>query len=59
MNSDLREILGYDTKDTKKLELSNLMNPPYSMLHHKWMKEPSARVPMQSCRCVDFRQAWQ
>lgn len=37
-------------QETQKMDLSKLMNPPYSMLHHRWMREPAARVPQQSCR---------
>jgi hypothetical protein len=34
----------------KHANLANLMPVPFNMLHNKWMKEPSAKVPKQSCR---------
>lgn len=52
MNSDLQSMLGYTAKEVARMDMSHLMSVPYSMLHHRWMKEPSARVPPQSCRCV-------
>eukprot|EP00983_Pelagomonas_calceolata_P032257 1012150-Pelagomonas_calceolata.AAC.13 len=35
-----------------KLDISQLMPPPYNFLHGGWMKEPSAKKPKQSCRWV-------
>lgn len=32
------------------MDISQLMSHPYSMLHYKYMKEPPAKVPLQSCR---------
>jgi hypothetical protein len=33
-----------------KMDISQLMAPPYAQLHYKYMKEPPAKVPLQSCR---------
>ncbi len=52
MNTDLASALGYTPKQAVKMDISNFMSPPYSMLHYKWMKEPPAKVPLQSCRCA-------
>jgi len=35
-----------------KMDISELMPPPYSLLHAGWMKTPSTKKPKQSCRCV-------
>lgn len=42
-----------------KMDISELMPPPYSLLHAGWMKTPSTKKPKQSCRCVWMRaEAW-
>ncbi|GLI64845.1 hypothetical protein VaNZ11_008226 [Volvox africanus] len=50
MNTDLATALGYTPKQAVKMDISQLMSPPYSQLHYKYMKEPPAKVPLQSCR---------
>ncbi|KAG2450719.1 hypothetical protein HYH02_004557 [Chlamydomonas schloesseri] len=50
MNTDLASALGYTPKQAVKMDISQLMSHPYSMLHYKYMKEPPAKVPLQSCR---------
>lgn len=39
-------------QEAARLDLSRLISPPYNALHPKWMKEPSPRIPLQSCRWV-------
>lgn len=64
INSGLRNLLDYRVKQTKKLDLSKLMPPPFSVLHQRWMKEQTPKIPLQSCRksatvlireCLDFK----
>ncbi|GFR48517.1 hypothetical protein Agub_g10412 [Astrephomene gubernaculifera] len=50
MNTDLASALGYTPKQAVKMDISQFMSHPYSMLHYKYMKEPPAKVPLQSCR---------
>ncbi|GLC33063.1 hypothetical protein PLESTB_000374500 [Pleodorina starrii] len=50
MNTDLASALGYTPKQAVKMDISQLMSHPYSQLHYKYMKEPPAKVPLQSCR---------
>ncbi|KAG2493479.1 hypothetical protein HYH03_008295 [Edaphochlamys debaryana] len=50
MNTDLASALGYTPKQAVKMDIGQFMSHPYSMLHYKYMKEPPAKVPLQSCR---------
>jgi len=38
----------------KHAKLENQIPLPFNFLHSKWMKEPSAKIPKQSCRWVLF-----
>mmetsp|Transcript_10121 Transcript_10121/g.26269 ORF Transcript_10121/g.26269 Transcript_10121/m.26269 type:complete len:2025 (-) Transcript_10121:314-6388(-) len=51
MNEDMRKFLGVkDIAAIKHANLANQMPAPFNFLHSRWMKEPNAKVPKQSCR---------
>ncbi|KAF5829405.1 hypothetical protein DUNSADRAFT_16104 [Dunaliella salina] len=51
MNEDMRKFLGVkDIAGIKHANLANQMPLPFNFLHNRWMKEPNAKVPKQSCR---------
>lgn len=52
-NLSMANLLLYKTEKLKGLELAKLMPPPFSFLHHKWIKDletKSAKPPPASCR---------
>jgi len=50
MNSEVMSMLSMTKKMRHHLTISKLLGPPHSLMHQTWMKSPSPRVPMQSCR---------
>lgn len=46
----LAHFLNYEPRELVKTNMCDLLPPPFKSLHQKWMKNPPAKVPLNSCR---------